>query len=302
MPKVIHSIEKTSSGAIHHLTWESKPMNNMAYIHLSKYIKLSRDYGPLNLKKTKDLTIAVNNVNDRYKCDVTLDQAISLRNIVLKDKIIKNYSRMNQRIDRIYTEYEHGIDILELSYNYDFPPLNLLRGVFLRKGYNASSIYDIFTNKKNPKSLLSGRDLKQFKLAESNDAESTFNQQRVAEIAAINEEKFINYFKSIGIKLRTQEQLVREQIAQYGRPVLTPDVLFTDEVYINGKRVHWIDYKDYLGTDVRFLFTSNMNQSVKYAEKWGPGALCYRKSFVSGLYIPGAMLLDARVLNLKMIE
>ena len=153
--------------------------------------------------------------------------------------------------------------------------------------------------KDTPAGILKGRDLEQFKKAEKIDAESTFNQELITKMAHDNEKIFVEYINSLGIKFQTQDDLVKLQTAVYGRPVLTPDILFIDEVYINDTRVYWIDFKDYAGTDIRFLYTSNMNQSVKYSEKWGTGAMCYRWSYVNNLDIPGCILLDTTCLKIK---
>lgn len=295
-----YTVEKTEGGNVFKLIWNNDPVNNKVYNKIVKYVKTSTDYGLMTDGKLTDYKKFLHTINKAYGADVTIDQAIAIRNIVLKDKIIKNYARMNQIIERITSKYETGEDILDLSARYDFPPLNLLRGIFINKGISSSKLYEIFANKTNPKTLLSGRDLTQYIRAEKNDAESTFNQQIIVDLAIDNELTVINFFKSIGIKLHTQEELVRQQTKKYGRPVITPDILFIDKVYINGVRVHWLDYKDYVGTDIRFLFTSNVNQSAKYNEKWGKGALCYHQSYVEGLIIPGTVLLDARSLPIKL--
>lgn len=286
--------------SVHYVKWISYPINKYVYAKISKWVYNSHDYAPMNSKKLRSMEALLKSLNKKYGADVQLDQAISIRNIVLKDKIIKNYSRMNSMISKIYAEYMSGVGILKLSATYDFPPLNLLRGILIKKGLNQSKLYDIFANRKDPESLLSGRDLQQYHIADRNDAESTFNQQLIATIAAENENTIVRYFSALGIKLVTQEQLVAEQVAEIGRAVLTPDILFLDEVYINGARTHWIDYKDYVGTNVQFLYESNKNQAAKYNAKWGPGALCYHKSFVDGLIIPAAMLLDARSVPVKL--
>jgi len=88
-------------------------------------------------------------------------------------------------------------------------------------------------------------------------------------------------------------------MAEYGRAVATPDILFEDEVYINDHRVHWIDYKDYAGTRIDFLYKSNVNQAERYGRRWGPGALCYRWGYLESLSIPMALPLDARALPIK---
>ena len=46
--------------------------------------------------------------------------------------------------------------------------------------------------------------------------------------------------------------MVAEQMAEHGRPVNTPDVLFLDHVKINDQPIAWIDAKHFYGADVNF--------------------------------------------------
>jgi hypothetical protein len=226
--------------------------------------------------------------------------AISIRNIVLKDKIVSSYGRMNGLMSVIAPRYASGESILSLARVFDFPPLNLLRGILLHRGMNPSEVYQVFAEKVRPALILSGRDLSQYKRAAANDAESIINQQAIADIAAANEDTVVQYFQRLGIGLKTQADLTAEQLAEHGRAVITPDILFTDEVYINDQRVHWIDYKDYIGTYVPFLYNSNVAQAAKYTARWGPGAMLYHHSFIDTLKIPGAILLDTSALGLRL--
>ncbi len=283
----------------HHITWINKPLSESSYITMVNWVRNSRDYSPTNPKKIKAIEDVVAGTKDK---DFSILQAISIRNIVLKDKIMKNYHRMNANIKKITERYMSGESILNLSAKWDFPPLNLLRGILLHKGIKPTVIYNIFANKSKETNILNDRDLRSLKIAERNDAESTFNQQKITEIAAQNEMHLVTYFISIGIGIKTQDQLTAEQKITHGRPVLTPDILFTDIVYINEHRVHWIDYKDYIGTNINFLYKSNKEQSAKYTKEWGPGAMCYHKSFITDLKIPGSILLDARSLPIQLIE
>lgn len=294
-----YKIVKQNNRSIYHITWINHPMDMRVYDKLTRWFKKATDYGPTTPAKLNVLKQLLETFNREFGARVTMDQVLSLRNIVIKDKIIKNYSRMNNIIGKISADYTSGHDIVALSTVYDFPPLNLLRGILIHKGYQVNQLYSVFATKSPPEGILSGRDLKQYYRAEQNDAESTFNQQRIAEVAATNEAKFIEFFKSIGVKLLTQDDLAQSQTKKFGRAVITPDLLFTDEVYINGVQVFWIDYKDYIGTKIHFLFSSNSGQSSKYTEKWGPGALCYHRGYVEGLIIPGALLIDARSVPVK---
>lgn len=291
----------TKEGAAYYIKWVSKPISEKIYTKFCKWIKSSTDYSQLNPKTMLRLRAYVHELNNTLGGDLTIDCAISIRNIILKDKIIKGYPRMNSKIAEIAGKYNKGVGILNLSHEYDFPPLNLLRGIFLKAGYNPTEIYSVFANKEDPAQLLKDRDLMQYNIASTNDAESTFNIQRTAKIGADNEETFVKFFQAMGIGLRTQDELTREQIEQHGRAVITPDILFTSPVFINGVEVKWIDYKDYTGTKIHFLYSSNVEQAQRYVTKWGPGALCYHYSFIEGILIPSAELLDVRALSIKLI-
>lgn len=288
-----------SEGAVHHIKWKVYPVDRRTYGGIAQWVMRSTDYTPMNKGKMIYLTQLVGDLNGLYGGAVTIEQAVAIRNIILKSKIIKNYHRMNSVIRKVSREYDGGLSIMSLSATYDFPPLNLLRGIFLHKGYDSGKVHAIFTSKRDL-SYLKGRDLAQFVIAEANDAESTFNQQIVTEIAAENEIRFVKFFADLGIGHRTQDDLVTEQTAQFGRAVITPDLLFTDTVFINGARVHWIDYKDYIGTNVGFLLKSNTEQAAKYTVKWGPGAMCYHKSFVDDVKI-GALMLDTSALSIELL-
>jgi hypothetical protein len=283
---------------VFHINWEGNPVDVNVYGKINRYVRRSTNYAQFNTRKRLQFRKFLNDVNELYNTSTTLEQALSIRNIVLKDKIIKNYARMNQNISKISKEYS-TTGIVKLSMVYDFPPLNLLRGILLHRGYDAHKVYLIFANKDDPKILLHGRDLQQYNTALENDAESTFNQQHIAAIAAQNEDLAVDYFRSLGIELKTQNDLTEEQMKEHGRAVITPDILFLDKVIINGIAVKWIDYKDYIGTSVRFLYASNLNQASRYVEKWGPGAFCYRYDHIDGVIVPSCLLLSGESLPIN---
>lgn len=286
-------IAKSSVGGkpVWHIKWPVRPISYKAYAGLATQFRRSRDYAPIYNGKLEAFAAQIT----RFK--VPVDAGLSVRNIIIKEKVIHSRQRIVDSIDLIVADYEAGMSILNISVKYDYPPLMLLREILFEIGYDKAQLREVFLNKEDPRDLLEGRHLEEYKQALRYDAESAFNQQLIAELAADNENAFVDWIKAQGIGLRTQDELVQEQVAKHGRALLTPDILFVDEVYINGERVHWIDYKDYVGTKVRFLFDSNSKQAAKYNDHWGPGALCYRHSFIQGLKIPGAQLLDVSALD-----
>jgi hypothetical protein len=286
----------------HYITWDNRPVPAAIYDRIVRRVNVTHDYAPMSRSRSRDWAVFIANLNKEHSAAVTLEQVMAIRNVALKDKIIKNYHRMNMVIAKVAAAYEAGNGILALSLAYDFPPANLLRGIFLHLGYDASSMHAVFANKGNPADKLSGRDLEQYRLAEKNDAESTFNQQLVARIAADNERALVDFFRGLGVGVTTQDDLVAAQVAKHGRAILTPDLLFREPVFINGIRCYWIDYKDYIGTTTNFLYTSNKKQAAKYAAEWGPGAMCFHRAYVNGVVMPGAMLLDATATGIAFRE
>jgi len=243
------------------------------------------------------IKLILDKINTHYDANITIDQYISIRSVIIKQKIIQNYHILSTKITKIVDEYNAGVDIMDLSMKYNFPPSNLLKNILLKNDLDKIKITAMFKNKYDPTKLLSEKDLKQYECAEKNDANSVKNQKNSADVAMKNEMLAVNFFKNIGIKCMTQDDLAAEQIREYGKVIITPDILFIDPVYINGSRINWIDYKNYVGTDVKFIYASNYEQASRYNKKYGMGAMCYHNSFVDNVMIPGTMILNADVLD-----
>jgi len=274
----------------YNITWSNRVIPLADIKQVGGLVNRTSEYGMVSRKTINAL---------RTRTSLTQHQIISARNALLKNKIMSGYNRMNAIVPRIMEEYERD-GVMVLSARYDFPPLNLIRGILLRKQYSASSLHRIFVQKLNAAEVLQPYDMQQYMIAEQNDAESLFNQRNVALIAAANELIFVNFFRSLGIALKDENEIAAEQIAEHGRAIATPDILFLDTVVINGEHVGWLDYKDYIGTNVRFLYMSNVKQAHEYEKRWGAGAICYHHGFIAGMHIPGAMLLDAHALLIKL--
>lgn len=234
----------------------------------------------------------VRQINAKHHCDISIKQAFSIHNLTLKEKIMKSHERMNTNIAKYTSEYNSGKDILAIAGAADLAPATLLRGILLAKGYSATQLYNLWAHKEPAQHVLKGRDLQQFRAAMREDAASTFNQVDIDRAAATAERRFVDWLRDFGIDLVTQDELVAIQRARYGRAISTPDVLFRDTVIINGKVIKWIDFKDYFGCNIKFIYGSNREQAERYNKQFGDGALCYALGHVAGLMIANTMLLD----------
>jgi hypothetical protein len=283
-------ITKTPSGNVFNIFWKVEPIPIQAYKELIKSLSTHTWYSPITALTIKKLSHDIKNINSKYGIKLTVDHAISLHHIVSKDKIMRDYPRLNSLAKKITAEYNLPTDILKLAIKYNFPPVNLLRTIFINNGYDQSALFTAFGGE--PHKVLKGRDLKQLLKAEKNDADSRISQEANFKRAMDFESIVVKEFTKIGIKIKLQEDLVKEQTIQFGRPILTPDILFLDTVYINGEKVKWLDCKNYLGNDIDFIYKSNVKQAAKYSAEWGLGIILYRYSFKEDLKIPGAILLN----------
>jgi len=283
----------------YHIKWNNIPIPKHIYIYIKKIMNVSTDYAVMGSVNKDRLHYELHEINDYYQSRITMEQYLSMRNTLLKQKCIKMHHDIVKFVDDVTYEYDTGKNIINLSKRYDYPPINLLKAIFINQGYDKKSINKVFRLQCKPDDVLLQHDCKQFNLAEKCDVDSMTQQLRYAQVAADNEMLLIDFFKKLGIKLSTQEDLVEEQTKMHGRAVMTPDILFRDTVFINGVRVHWIEYKDYACTDAHYLLLRNIEQVKKYTKTWGTGAICYNHSYVSSIIIPETLILDATALKIK---
>ncbi len=295
----------TKEGHSYYINWVNHPIDRQLYKHIVKYVNTKDDYGPFNTDHLTQLvaylhkhnSLPSHNIEDLTQ--LQKQQLHAIRTIVLKHKIIRNYHKLDHKIDRIKNEYTHT-SILSLSTKYDFAPLHLLKKI-LTILYNKSVVHRLTAGITQPQTELNERDLQQYLLAEQHDSESAINQQQAKQRADTNEDLFVEYFRSSGIKLKTQNDIKMDIASNPQLPILTPDILFIDTVYINNAKIAWIDYKDYVAVPSSFLHTKNVQQAEKYFNQWGDGAIAYRLSYVEDAAIPHAMLLDASGLDIPYV-
>ncbi len=230
---------------------------------------------------------------------ISLEQALSLRAALNQEKSVYSHSKLMRRSNEISRRYDSGESVISLSKRFDAPPVNTFRAILTGRGWTKTRIKD--TLNKNP-SKLNKRDREQFELAESVDRVSSVNQTETQNAAEVFEEILCDYFSSLGIRFRKQEELLNEQKKEEGRAIITPDLLLLDDVRINGVPCAWIDAKHFFGADLKFPKKKTQKQVDRYAAEYGQGAIVYRHGFCDGLRLRGAIKLDSSPLDLKPLE
>lgn len=250
------------------ITLPTKEIPADEFAAVAKYFEKSRNYSYLE-EGSPSWSIITEAA--KLARNISTQQLLSIRNLVLKNKIIQRNAAVRAAIHRYADMYGQGMSILQISEDADYPPVHLLRMIILHRGE-------------------SPRDKEQGELAQANDINSAECEVKTAKFAEEAEHYFITKLRELGMSLRDQNQLIEEQRGSALK--LTPDGLLDEPVYINGHLVHWVDFKNYVGAPIGFTRKSNTRQAAKYTEAFGAGAICYGKSVVAGYSIAGTYLLD----------
>jgi len=275
------------------IKWKTKAVAKNVQSKAGKIACVPGEFGFLPEKRVQEIAVKLDGMS------ITLEQALSLRAALNQEKSVYSHSKLMRRSNELSRRYDSGESVIALSKRFDAPPVNTFRAILTGRGWTKTRIKD--TLNKNP-SKLNKRDMEQFELAESVDRVSSVNQTETQTAAEVFEEILCNYFDSLGVRFRRQEDLLKEQKREEGRAIITPDLLLLDDVRINGVPCAWIDAKHFFGADLKFPKKKTQKQVDRYVAEYGQGAIVYRHGFCDGLRLRGAIKLDSSPLDLKPLE
>ena len=86
--------------------------------------------------------------------------------------------------------------------------------------------------------------------------------------------------------------LTEEQIKLYGKPINTPDFLILSDLFINDKKINWIDAKNFYGANT-FLINKKIKKQVsKYINQYGFGCIMFSLNFSEKLKFNDVLLIN----------
>lgn len=218
-----------------------------------------------------------------YFCEEII---LSIRANLMREHMIKNHKKVLSSKYLIISDYKNGINILRLSSKYDGSPLNLLRLIFMK--IYEKKLTELIKND----SILNSRDKKELDIAIHNDLYALINQDEVLKKSVNFELKIQKILDTIGIRYKTQVQLAEEQIKKSNKATNTPDFLILDNLIINGNKIKWIDAKNFYGLNTNYLKKRIKEQTKKYINAWGCGAIIFNLGFCSKLNITDILFID----------
>jgi hypothetical protein len=222
-----------------------------------------------------------------YSTCINIELIKSIKASYIRNHIvITNHKNLTQNSQHIINDYNNNINIYNLCMKYDISPLNILRYIFKNK-YN-KKIKDLTINE----NILTTRDKNELESAKLLDSYALINQDIILENSQLFEKKIELILQQNKIKYKTQEQLVKEQIKLYNRPINTPDFLILSELFINNIKINWIDAKNFYGANTHYNKYKIKKQTVKYINTYNTGCIVFNLGFSSDLNFKKILLVD----------
>ena len=270
------------------LNIEISPISFELEKKLSKYIIISGNYRELNDKH-------LNLINKYIKNKpINVNTILSMRSAYMNIKNINNHSRIKNNANKFLKLYKKGISISEISTEYDLSPMGILRKIFEQMNYSKEKIKNMFLVSDN----LNEFDAKQIKFVKKYDIFNKLDQSNQAKRSEEFELLIEDFLIKNNVQYKTQNQLSDEQIRDFGRPINTPDFLIQSDLFINHKKINWIDAKNFYGANT-FLIKKKIGKQVKkYIKNYGYGCIIFSLNFSEKLNFQNVLLLDYKNLQL----
>jgi hypothetical protein len=199
----------------------------------------------------------------------------SMKGSIIKNNMIIQYAHLKINNTQIAEEYVKS-NVLNLSKKYNASPINIIRVVFIHRGMNNKEIRKLFFNTNR----MNEYDKTQFELAVKYDNYGFVDDNKISELSLKFEKEIEEILKKNNVVYKTQQQLTDEQSAE-GNVYSTPDFLILSELYINGKKINWIDAKNYYGFYNNFVIGKIKKQTAKYINLYGDGCIVFKYGFSS---------------------
>jgi len=266
------------------LQWENSPVPYQTEKQVKGILKDIPGFHRLNKYEMTEMY----DLSSEYGMNIR--QVMSLRSGILREKAMHRHKVAVELSPTLGSLYNEGTSVVDLATDYDLPPGTVMRMILRSRGWKKDKIRIKLNKEVN---TLNERDGEEWKLVRQNDM-ITAGDDKARRIMGDNfETRVATYFDSQCVGYRTQDELMEEQVAKFGRPIRTPDLLLDDSIIVNGKKISWIDAKGFYGANIWSNRKSFQKQTNRYFSEWGRGALLFKDSFCDGLSVKGALLLDA---------
>ena len=233
-----------------------------------EYKEYKRLYDSLN--SYKDIEKFLGEGYDRRLLETLHTQKVS-RDVKKKFHIVK------QKTPRMLRDWKNGKTLMELSEQYNFPPILITMFIFQEDGASKKQFWEFI---RDPESLESPETAKEiYEVIENDIVYSPQANDSQRERGLWGEGLLQGWLDKQGIKYRTEDDLRGSEGQK------TPDCLLDEPMLYDGKKICWIESKASFGDNVEFRFNSR-KQLCPYTQLFGPGLVVYWTGCLEDLECP----------------
>ena len=116
------------------ISWKVNPVPKNVEKKVGNYVVRRGEFGWLEDKRMDEIA------NFIEKLEISLDQALSLRSAILQEKSVYSFHHLQRNIGKLRRLYDEGSSVIELSKRFDYPPMNIFRGVLKSRGWSKIKI------------------------------------------------------------------------------------------------------------------------------------------------------------------
>jgi len=249
---------------------------------MAEVLKLQNDYNYFTSANMNKLAKILKRIVPRKKW-ITPLHVLSMRRSYLRNLILINHGYVFSKKTHIRELYDEGMSIVDIAKKYQYSPVMIFRILLQARGMSKVIISKITIDPscELANSYLSKRDKQELEDAIKNDIINLPDQSPIIDAAdrfEVDLEKFFDKYPH-----QTQEHMVKEQTLLYGKAIATPDLYFPDGVMVNGKKLFWIDAKNFYGANISNIRSSLVKQAKRYTQLYGAGAYIFKYSYSTGL-------------------
>lgn len=252
-------------------------------VKAAKAAKAAGGFGPVTPGEHATLAAEAVRIGKKHGVPISADKLIAIRNMEVALAARFSGLKAQRHGEAIAKEYAAGDPVLAIAARHKIAPLAVLRQILVEEGYGEAKIRAMVANPETLPPRLAAEAAAVFE----SDLGSRLNADRIKAKSQAYEDAVGAYLKGRGLEFKTENDLRAEHEAatraqQEPAPLLTPDFLFTRPVAIGGRRVVWLDAKDYPLYGGKLVASSLARQAEKYTARFGPGAMVFSGGLMCG--------------------
>jgi len=239
----------------------------------------------MQLKEFKNLYYSLNEPRDLKRMaskgyDERLIETIYTQKVSRDVK--RRFHMMKAKAPSLLREWKSGSTLMDMSRKYQFSPILLAMMVFQEDGIGKKGFWELIRHPELADDERLTMDL--IDVVENDYVYSPWANDRQRERGEWGEGLLWDWLDDQSIEYQTEDDM-RDQGGK------TPDCLLKDPLYLDGKKICWIESKASFGDSTEFKFNSR-KQLIPYTELFGPGVVVYWTGHLDAMECPENVYLE----------